>query len=50
MVLIVIVIFILDWLYNVVKYKIDIIKLFDSNQDISVFEYYIIIDNINFIY
>lgn len=50
MVLIVIVIFILDWLYNVVKYKIDIIKLFDSNYDISVFEYYIIIDNINFIY
>lgn len=29
---------------------IDIIKLFDSNQDINGFEYYIIIDNINFIY
>lgn len=40
----------LDWLHNVVKllYKIDTIKLFDSNQDISAFEYYTITDNINF--
>lgn len=40
----------LDWLHNVVKYKIDTIKLFDSNQDISAFEYYTITDNINFTY
>lgn len=39
----------LDWLHNVVKYKIDTIKLFDSNQqDISGFEYYTITGNINF--
>lgn len=38
-----------DWLHNVVKYKIDTIKLFGSNYQISSFEYYTTkTDNRNF--
>lgn len=48
MVLTVTAILTLDWLHNVVKYKIDTIKVFGSNQDISGVEYYTITDNINF--